>query len=210
LVSADNDIATEQITVFESTWLAEKSTKSRQQLFRHADLFEGRSFNMYNVSQSEEYMTGIDEMYAPVEMECILSVPIIAPKSQKVLGVLEFINKEQGMPVFAAEDESLLRLVSNFWVFLLSNVQLQQGSDQNQQMQHAFADVAAAVMGNPSNFEGLVDGLQAATCNLMRCEVAEFCSFDAETRTIRSQKPSEHDEFVISLDGNTIPGRSWE
>jgi GAF domain-containing protein len=87
---------------------------------------------------------------------------------------------------------------------------LQDGSGQNKQMTQAFADIASALLQNQADLDGLVDGLQATTCRLLRCEMAEFCSVDHSEQVIRSFKPSEYEEFQIPLADVTIPGTAIE
>ena len=195
------------VQVAESTWLTTESQLESDQVFRNKDLLQGKFFNMFNVQQSEEFLTTVDERYAGINMECVLSVPIVAPKSQQTIGILEFINKSVGAPYFEPEDESLLRLLSNFWVYVLSNAYLKDGSSQNHQMTQSFSDIASALQSNQTDLDGLIDGLQAATCRLISCEIAEFCTVDRDANVIRSFKPSEYNDFQIPLDSKTIPGK---
>jgi hypothetical protein len=168
-------------------------------------LLQGKSFSMYNVKQSEEFLSKMDERYVDSNVECIISLPIVVPKTQQLLGVLEYINKASGPPLFEPEDESLLLLISSFWVFVLGNARLRDGSGQAQELRSAFSDVASAILVNQSDFEGLISSLQKTTCRLLRAEVCEFCSLDKQAGGLRSLKPSEADEFLIPLSTPTIP-----
>jgi signal transduction protein with GAF and PtsI domain len=74
--------------------------------------------NVFNTKSSEYYKESLMKEHYNFDVNCVLSFPI-RDHTSKTYGIIEVVNKTSGPPFFDAEDEGMLKTVTNFWNLLI-------------------------------------------------------------------------------------------
>ncbi|ORX88260.1 hypothetical protein BCR32DRAFT_288766 [Anaeromyces robustus] len=101
-------------------------------IFAGKDILGKKTINEFNIYNSEHYTNEVANHYN-IDMKCVLSTPIFAPDNNKVIGILEVINKkdDNDMPYFSIEDEYILKTMSSIWSIILRQCLIQENSEKN-------------------------------------------------------------------------------
>ncbi|KAJ3173290.1 hypothetical protein HK101_011077 [Irineochytrium annulatum] len=115
------------IVVRSSNWMKEGETVQGDRVFCSEAVLKGEVVNVYNAKTSGLYTDEVHETYGRLEVDCLLSAPVVSEMS-KVNGIIEVVNKglPGAPPYFSAEDEFVLRSLSSMWTLLLKHSQVRQ------------------------------------------------------------------------------------
>lgn len=119
----DGDLLTGHASAKCSTWHTPNKQIRLSAIHNLSSLLSGSAMNSHNLKSTTLDSDSLDSMYAALDPECILSVPIFA-ETGIVVGVIEVVNKEErergGAPYFDAEDEFMVGAMSSLWTLMLA------------------------------------------------------------------------------------------
>jgi adenylate cyclase len=205
LYFAANRDQTATLNVMESTWLTQGIEVDISRLFCSKKLQDKQYLNMFTVKETEEFLTSADEMYAIVDMDCILSCTITLEKTQEVLGVMEFINKRNGPPYYDAEDEALVKMLARFWPFVLNNPSLRYGTGRNKEVSLFFTDLAAVISHHTTDLPKLTLALERALKPLFGVSIVELYLYNKSKQELWSPRYLSHRTHGISCAHKPYP-----
>ncbi|TPX65958.1 hypothetical protein SpCBS45565_g04827 [Spizellomyces sp. 'palustris'] len=192
------DTIPETTVVRASNWAQVGTTVSLQNIFNGPTLQKlGQPSNAYNVKTSEQYTDDIQDAYASVNPDCILSAPILDNEG-RFAGILELINKSTPTPFFESEDESVVKLVASLWTVLMKRSQILLEQTQQTADIRAFLNTAS-VMTSEIDLGDLIKVIMQTSQELLKAERCSLFMVDKEKQELWTTVAQGTEEIRIPI-----------
>ncbi|KAI8994279.1 hypothetical protein BC832DRAFT_425467 [Gaertneriomyces semiglobifer] len=169
-------------TVRGSNWRAKASTVGHHLLYGSSTVIRGNIVNAYDLKEDLNISNEILESYAAFDLECILSVPVYADDG-RIVGILEFVNKTTGSPLFTIEDDAMAIALAGLLTILVTRQDVGGGVTQDGADVRAFLNTASA-MTNEVDVGDLIAATMQTAKELINAERCSLFILDRESKEL--------------------------
>ncbi|KAJ3350766.1 hypothetical protein HDU91_006206 [Kappamyces sp. JEL0680] len=113
------------LKVFNNNWPVQRTSVLPENICASEISLKGDLVNIFNLKGSDYYKGRIPSDYEALAPSCILSAPFYGD-GLRISGIIEFVNKRSGNPVFSVEDEFMVKALSSITTIIFNQINVKQ------------------------------------------------------------------------------------